>query len=77
MKVLISLVTASSIGHGQVVLPTGPTNPFTDIMSKPKAAPVSTGKVVTKRVKRKKKRKPNVEGAEMDTQPTFHMNPRF
>lgn len=78
MKVLISLIgSASSVGHGQVVLPTGPTNAFVDVMIKPKAAPVKNNKVAAKVSKQKKKRKKNVEGAEMDTQPTFHMQPRF
>lgn len=78
MKVLISLIgTGSSVGHGQDVLPTGPTNPFVDIMQKPKAGKVSKTTVDGKVSKRKKKRKKNVEGAEMDTQPAFHMNPRF
>mgnify|MGYP003407455568 CR=1 len=76
MKVLISLVTASSVGHGQSVLPTGPTNAFVDIMRKPKAGKVSKYTVDAK-VSKKKKRKKNVEGAEMDTQPAFHMNPRW
>lgn len=76
MKVLLSM-TASSVGHGQDVLPTGPTNAFVDIMRPPKAGKVSTYTVDAKVSKKKKKRKKNVEGAEMDTQPTFHMNPRW
>lgn len=78
MKVFISLIgNASSVGHGQDVLPTGPTNAFVDVMTKPKAAPVMNDRVAAKVSKKKKKRKKNVEGAEMDTQPRFHMQPRF
>jgi hypothetical protein len=68
---------ASSISDNQTVLPTGPTRPYVDLMQKTKPSKVMDTDF-KQRKRKKKKQKVNVEGSErMDTQPTFHMHPRF
>lgn len=81
MKVLISLsVSDSAIAHtmkvGPSLISTIPSDPFHDEMQKTKPKGVSSPTVSGKRKKRKKA-KPKTDGAEMDTQPAFHMQPRF
>lgn len=67
----------SSISDNQTVLPTGPTRPYVDLMQKTKPSKVMETDF-KQRKRKKKKQKVNVEGSErMDTQPTFHMQPRF
>lgn len=70
------MATAHTMGNGQDLITTIPSDPFNDEMQKTKPTGVSKYKVSGKRRKRKKE-KVNTKGAEMDTQPAFHMQPRF
>lgn len=73
---LVYLSLSHTMKVGPDLISTTPSDPFHDEMQKTKPTGISTPKVSGKRKKRKKE-KPKTKGAEMDTQPAFHMQPRF